>query len=114
MIIPNTEDCQDKKEMERPFFLRVFSSEPMELVQMPDTIEQQFKNKWSQSTAGGRRIDEKGRENQYWCRNPQYFLNITRPTHLKIILQKKGKKNKGIPIGVVVTKAFSPVTPPAT
>jgi calpain, invertebrate len=47
MIIPNTEDCPDKKEQERPFFLRVFSSEPMELVQMPDTIEQQFKNKWS-------------------------------------------------------------------
>ena len=47
MIIPNTEDCHDKKEMERPFFLRIFASEPMELVQMPDTIEQQFKNKWS-------------------------------------------------------------------
>jgi len=37
---------------------------------MPNTIEQQFKDKWSQSTAGGRRIDEKGKENQYWCRNP--------------------------------------------
>lgn len=82
---------------------------------MPNTIEQQFKDKWSQSTAGGRRIDEKGKENQYWCRNPQYFLNITRPTHLKIILKKKaGRRVKGMPIGVVVTKAFSPTTPPAT
>ena len=82
---------------------------------MPNTIEQQFKDKWSQSTAGGRRIDEKGKENQYWCRNPQYFLNITRPTHLKIILKKKaGRRVKGMPIGIVVTKAFSPTTPPAT
>jgi hypothetical protein len=42
-------------------------------------------------------------------------LNITRPTHLKIILKKKGgKKFRGVPIGIVVTKAFSPTTPPAT
>jgi hypothetical protein len=42
-------------------------------------------------------------------------LNITKPTHLKIILKKKGgKKYKGEHIGIVVTKAFSPTTPPAT
>lgn len=45
MIIPNTEesdankDNQTKADKERPFFLRVFSSEPMDLVQMPNTIE---------------------------------------------------------------------------
>jgi len=84
-------------------------------VQLPDTIEQQFQGKWSNTTAGGRRVDEKGKENQFWCRNPQYFLNITRPTHLKIILKKKGgRRAKGVPIGIVVTKAFSPTTPPAT
>jgi hypothetical protein len=32
MIIPNTEQSQDRKEEERPFFLRVFASEPMDLV----------------------------------------------------------------------------------
>ena len=37
------------------------------------------------------RNDEKGKENQFWCKNPQYFLNITNPTHLKIILIKKCK-----------------------
>ena len=70
MIIPNTEDTQNKKDEERPFFLRIFASEPIDLVQMPNTIEQQFKGKWSTTTAGGRRIDEKGKENQFWCRNP--------------------------------------------
>ena len=32
MIVPNTEASQNKKEEERPFFLRVFSSDPIELV----------------------------------------------------------------------------------
>lgn len=115
MIIPNTEASQNKKEEERPFFLRVFSSDPIDLVQLPNTIEQQFKGKWSQTTAGGRRVDEKGKENQFWSRNPQYFLNIQKPTHLKIILQKKGNRRiKGVPVGIVVTKANSPTTPPAT
>lgn len=114
MIIPNTEASQNKKEEERPFFLRVFSSEQIELVQLPNTIEQQFKGKWGPTSAGGRRIDDKGKDNQLWCRNPQYFLNITKPTHLKIILKKRGGKKFKIPIGIVVTKAFSPTTPPAT
>lgn len=32
MIVPNTEAAQNKKEEERPFYLRVFSSDPIELV----------------------------------------------------------------------------------
>lgn len=43
MIIPNAENYpSNKKEEERPFFLRMFTSEPIDLVQMPYTIEQQF------------------------------------------------------------------------
>ena len=115
MIIPNTETTQNKKDEERPFFLRVFSSDPIDLVQLPDTIEQQFQGKWGVNTCGGKRVDEKGKENQFWCKNPQYFLNITRPTHLKIILKKKGgRRVKGVPIGLCVTKAFGPTVPPAT
>ena len=38
MVIPNTE-TQSKADQERPFFLRVFSSDPIDLVQMPNTIE---------------------------------------------------------------------------
>ena len=59
-------------------------------------------------------MTDSGKENQFWCRNPQYFLNITKPTHLKIILKKKGgRRVKGIPIGLTVTKAFPPTNPPA-
>ena len=114
IIIPNTEASTNKKEEERPFFLRVFASEQIELVQMPNTIEVSFKNKWTTTNAGGRRILENGKENQQWCRNPQYFMNITKPTHLKIILKKRGGKRMKVPLGIVVTKANSPTTPPAT
>lgn len=48
-----------------------------------------------------------------WCRNPQYFMNITKPTHLKIILRKKGgRRQRGVPLGFTVTKANGPTVPP--
>ena len=40
-------------------------------------------------------------------------MNITKPTHLKIILKKKGAKRVKVPIGLTVTKAFPPTNPPA-
>jgi hypothetical protein len=39
MVIPNTEVSQNKKEEERPFYLRVFSSDPVDLCQLSNTIE---------------------------------------------------------------------------
>lgn len=42
IIIPNTELEGNKKEEERPFFLRVFASEHIELCQLPITHEVQF------------------------------------------------------------------------
>lgn len=41
IIIPNTE-VENRKDEERPFFLRIFASEQIEVVQLPQTIEQQF------------------------------------------------------------------------
>ncbi len=112
MIIPNTVG-ESKKDDERPFFLRVFSSETIDLVELPPTIEQSFAGKWTDITAGGKRSIE-GAENQKWCVNPQYFLNITVPTHIKIILRrKKGVKKPKSPLGICVTKANSPIEPPA-
>ena len=91
IIVPNTE-VDSKKDEERPFVLRIFTSERVDLVELPKTIEQTFVGKWVQSTAGGRRILQNGGDNKHWCRNPQYFLNLKKPTHLKIILRKKGGK----------------------
>jgi len=92
IIIPNIEADPVRQSDERPFFLRLFGSEPVDLVELPRTIEQSFTSKWDRMTAGGRRTLDNGRENQFWCRNPQYFLNMTKPSHLKIILRKKKGK----------------------
>lgn len=69
-------------------------------MELPETIEQTFLDKWNQNTAGGKRTLQTGSENKYWCRNPQYFLNLKKPTHLKIILRKKKKKIKGVNVGL--------------
>mmetsp|Transcript_5113 Transcript_5113/g.3775 ORF Transcript_5113/g.3775 Transcript_5113/m.3775 type:complete len:243 (-) Transcript_5113:678-1406(-) len=114
IIVPNTELENKSKEEERPFFLRVFSSDSIDVAQLPPTLEQSYQGKWTNTTAGGRRILENGKENQFWCRNPQYFLNITKPTHLKIILKKKGRRIRGVTIGITVTKAQAPTDPPAS
>ena len=82
-------------------------------MELPRTIEQKFESGWKDSSAGGKRVDDKGRENQFWCTNPQFYLNITKPSHLKFILNKKpGKRHRGIPIGLTVTKAQPPTQPP--
>lgn len=112
IIIPNTVG-ESKKDDERPFFLRLFSSEHIELVKLPNTIEQTFNGAWDKNTCGGKRANENGQENQKWCVNPQYFINLTQPTHLKIILRrKKGGKRTKSALGLCITKAYSPDSPP--
>ena len=46
IIVPNIESSPYKQTDERPFFLRVFSSEACELVELPKTIEQVYTSKW--------------------------------------------------------------------
>ena len=61
--MPNIENEPVRAADERPFFLRVFASEHVDLVELPRTIEQSFEGQWGPMTAGGKRVDEKGREN---------------------------------------------------
>jgi hypothetical protein len=62
IIIPNTEN--EGKNPERPFFLRIFTSEQCDLAQLPNTIMQKFEGGWlDQNTNGGRRVMENGQEN---------------------------------------------------
>ena len=42
IIVPNIENEPVKASEERPFFLRVFASEHIDLVELPKTIEQSF------------------------------------------------------------------------
>lgn len=32
---------------------------------------------WGDTTAGGKRKTETGKDNPHWCKNPQYFLNLS-------------------------------------
>ena len=114
IIVPNIEAEPVKRADERPFFLRVFASEQIDLVELPATISSEFPSKWDKNSAGGRRVQDNGRENQFWCRNPQFFLNLSKPSHLKIILRKKkARRAQTFPIGLTVTKANPPTQPPA-
>ena len=45
------------------------------------------------------------KDNPNWCKNPQYFLSLEKPTMLKIILRKGGqKKLKGWKIGMTINR----------
>jgi hypothetical protein len=114
IIIPNLEidgkrleEIRNTKRNGRQFWLRVFSQFPVEVVELADTKEIREKGEWTEDTAGGRRTLRNGKDNPLWCKNPQYFLNVTTPTLLKIILRKVGglKKSRGVNIGMVVCKA---------
>lgn len=87
MIVPNLIMNENKKE-DRNFILRIFTSDKVDVAEMPETIEVQMEGSWTENNAGGMRKLENGRDNPSWCRNPQYFLNLSVSTHLKIILRK--------------------------
>jgi len=56
IIIPNT--LETKKDDERKFFLWIFSSEPLDLVELPKTTEQSFPGKWTKETCGGKWVND--------------------------------------------------------
>jgi hypothetical protein len=79
MVIPNMIPVGEKdlkKDEKRVFFLRIFSSEPVEVVEMPETLEVSLEGQWGDNNSGGKRKLDNGKNNANWCKNPQYFLNI--------------------------------------
>lgn len=107
IIVPNAM-TENKKEEQRHFWLRIFASEKIDVVEMPETIDTTVEGAWTDESAGGKRRI-KGKDNPYWCSNPQYFLNLKKPTHLKIILKKIGniRKTRGVKIGLTIMKFLS-------
>lgn len=114
IIVPNLEVEGKKLESEtlkknkgRQFWLRVFSQNPVQVMELAETFEAIEKGEWNESTAGGRRVLRNGKDNPLWCRNPQYFLNVSAVTLLKIILRKTNRlrQSKGHTVGLVVCQA---------
>ena len=73
---------------------------------MPETLETSIDGSWNIDSAGGPRKLNR-RDNPSWCKNPQYFLNIQQPTHVKIILKKTGnlKKSRGVKVGMTICRS---------
>ena len=67
MIIPNMIDV--KKTDKRIFFLRIFSSEPIDVTEMPETQEIAIEGTWGEVNSGARRKLE-NKNNPSWCKNP--------------------------------------------
>jgi Calpain family cysteine protease/Calpain large subunit, domain III len=114
IIVPNLEVEGKKLESEtskkgkgRQFWLRLFAQNPVQVLELAETFEVIERGEWISATAGGKRVLRNGKDNPLWCRNPQYFLNVSAVTLLKIILRKTGKARqaKGFTVGMVVCQA---------
>ena len=57
--------------------------------------------------------DKVVRDNPGWCKNPQYFVNLDKPTHVKIILRKTGqlKRLRNIKTGMTICRFETPTVP---
>lgn len=118
IIVPNivldpkeSFDHKKRNQKGRQFWLRLFSQHPIDVSELPETVEvPTFKGEWDGNTAGGKRLLRSGIDNPLWCKNPQYFLNLYAPTSLKIILRKTPGKRKARTncVGVVICKAPMP------
>lgn len=93
---------------DRPFWLRIFSSDPIEVCMLPETIEIEERGTWNKDLKQGPRLIDGSAENPNWCENPQFFLNLKNPTHVKIVLKRLTglkKKNLGANIGILIAKS---------
>ena len=93
---------------DRQFWIRIFASEPVEVCLLPETLEVEERGTWSKDLKQGPRLLEGGSENPNWCENPQFFLNLKRQTHVKIVLKRLTglkKKNLGANIGLLIAKS---------
>jgi len=97
------------------FYLRAFSSEPIQLDAIPPAHTYTEHGEWVQGvSAGGRRL--KGRmESSSWCKNPQMLVNFRKPTSFKIVCERslgKGRRHvtHGMTVGLVVTRLYSTST----
>lgn len=115
VIIPNLEiegrklesEAAKGKKVNRPFWLRIFAQNPVDVVELSETIEVTVNGEWTEHTGGGRRALKTGKDNPLWCKNPQYFLNIRTHTILKILLKKNGKSKRAREsnCGIVICRA---------
>jgi len=103
IIVPHLIDVSKG---DRPFWLRIFSSDPIEVFVLPETYEVEEHGAWTKEFRQGPRLVA-GLENPNWCENPQYFLNLATQTHVKIVLKRLTglRRNPGANVGMLIAKS---------
>lgn len=96
LVYANVKKAEKTVNVRIPFNLKVIASKRVEIEPLPQTFERTIEEQWDGSSAGGAYFSNQNgsSENMMWCFNPQYLLNFSSPTSLKIILQKSGKNLK--------------------
>jgi hypothetical protein len=104
IIVPH---IVDSSAGDRVFWIRVFTSDPIDMCLLPETLEVEERGAWSKDLKQGPRLLDSCVENPNWCENPQFFLNLKKSTHVKIVLKRlTGLKKKNLAnIGMLISKS---------
>jgi hypothetical protein len=70
IIVP----CLNEKGIKGSFDVEVFSSEPVNLNQLPDAVSRSVAGEWTEATAGGNHLAAT------WKKNPKFVLKIRNPS----------------------------------
>ena len=94
---------------ENIFWLRVFSSEEVNVSELAAPFEKSVEYEWNSSTNGGARYitnNKKTTENANWPINPQYLLKFDSSIFMKIIVRKTTGHfaNEESKVGMMLTK----------
>lgn len=92
----------------KPQILKASKLDPIQVCLLPETKEVEERATWNKDLKLGPRLLSSKAENPNWCENPQFYLNLDRPTHVKIVLRRfvtGKKKNLGANVGLLITKA---------
>jgi len=70
VLVPNQEIQLEGDQARQSFIMRIYSSNPIELVQLPEVLNYEFSSQWTPSNAGGKMLDQQGIHNPLWGKNP--------------------------------------------
>lgn len=98
-------------QIESLYWLRIFCSEELNLMELPKPYEKTVEYDWNNCTAGGARYikdanKKKTVENSHWPINPQYLMTFDSNISMKIILRKQTGhfSNEETKVGFMLTK----------
>jgi len=103
-----------KPDCPKPYCLRVFANNPANVEQAPKPFCYRFPVEFTKNNSAGKRQKQDPNkpgailDNTQWCRNPQIFLALKKPSNLKICLERivGRRKQADVQIGGTVCRLF--------